>query len=99
VQKRAISEVNPQSAPIRAKIVFDSISRALVRSATVVFDARHYLTALNETLASDELNTFAPAPWGEMRPTYLSLWGGIVEYVIQHTMQIAVRKERIREVL
>ncbi|MBN1202768.1 MAG: DinB family protein [Anaerolineae bacterium] len=64
---------------------------------TAVLDARHYLVALDEPHANAELNAFTPTPWGESRPTYLNLWGGVIEHVIQHTMQIAVRKERIRE--
>jgi hypothetical protein len=44
----------------------------------------------------EELNRFTPAPWGELRPTFLNLWGGIIEHALQHTAQIAMRKEHIR---
>jgi len=58
---------------------------------------RDYLLALEESEIYDHLNKLTPAPWGEMRPTFLNLWGGIIEHALQHTMQIAVRKERIRQ--
>ena len=56
----------------------------------------YYLLSLDEDSTDAELNNLTPAPWGEMRPTYLNLWGGIIEHALQHAMQIAVRKERIR---
>jgi hypothetical protein len=60
-------------------------------------DTRDYLAALNGNQAHHELNKLTPAPWGEMRPAYLNLWGGSIEHALQHAMQIAVRKERIRQ--
>jgi hypothetical protein len=62
----------------------------------VLTGAREYLVAIPEETVQRKLNKLTPAPWGEMRPTYLNLWGGIVEHVIQHSMQIAARKDRIR---
>jgi hypothetical protein len=62
----------------------------------VLADVREYLLSIPATHVSQELNKLTPAPWGEMRPTYLNIWGGVVEHVIQHAMQIAVRKENIR---
>jgi hypothetical protein len=59
-------------------------------------DVKDFLLALDESDASDVLNRLTPAPWGEMRPTYLNLWTGAIEHAIQHAMQIAVRKEYIR---
>jgi hypothetical protein len=58
--------------------------------------ARAYLIAIPEQEVTLELNRPTPAPWGEVRPTYLNLWGGIIEHTLQHAMQIAVRRERIR---
>jgi hypothetical protein len=58
---------------------------------------RDYLTALDRNQTHNELNKLTPAPWGEMRPTYLNLWGGSIEHTLQHAMQIAVRKERMRQ--
>lgn len=59
----------------------------------VMGEVRAYLL----TLESDaELNKITPKPSWEMRPTYLNIWGGCIEHAIQHAMQIAVRKERIR---
>lgn len=57
---------------------------------------RNYLVSIPKQHIRHELNKMTPAPWGEMRPTYVNLWGGVIEYVIQHTMQIAARKDRIR---
>jgi hypothetical protein len=59
-------------------------------------DARAYLIAIPEQQVILELNRPTPAPWGEVRATYLNLWGGIIEHTLQHSMQIAVRRERIR---
>jgi uncharacterized damage-inducible protein DinB len=73
-----------------------TMSRQYARAA--VSEARHYLESLDETQARSELNKLTPAPWGEKRPTYVNLWGGIIEHAIQHTTQIAARKERIREI-
>ncbi len=55
-----------------------------------------YLLCVSEKDVDQALNQLTPAPWGEMRPAYLNLWGGIIEHGIQHAMQIAVRKEHIR---
>jgi hypothetical protein len=53
-----------------------------------------------ESIQSDEnhleLNRPSPAPWGEMRPVYKNLWGGIICHTIEHAAQIAVLKDRIR---
>jgi hypothetical protein len=57
---------------------------------------REYLTSIPARKINSELNRPTPAPWGEMRPTYLNIWGGVVEHVIQHAIQIAARKDRIR---
>jgi hypothetical protein len=59
-------------------------------------EVRTYLISLPSGKINSELNRQTPAPWGEMRPTYLNIWGGVVEHVLQHTMQIATRKDRIR---
>lgn len=59
-------------------------------------DVRNYLLSITDDQVSNEFNKLTPAPWGEMRPTYLNIWGGVIEHVIQHTMQIAARKDRIR---
>jgi hypothetical protein len=59
-------------------------------------DVRDYLLSIPEEGVSSELNRLTPAPWGEMRPAYLNIWGGVVEHVLQHAMQIAARKDRIR---
>ncbi len=62
----------------------------------VLARARDYLLAIPEERVLLELNKPAPAPWGELRPVYRNIWGGIVEHVIQHEMQIGARKDRIR---
>lgn len=59
-------------------------------------DVKAYLLSLKDDTAEDELNQLTPAPWGEMRPTFFNLWGGVIEHATLHAMQIAVRKERIR---
>ena len=59
-------------------------------------DTRDYLSLLEKQKDHDQLNKLTPAPWGEMRPAYLNLWGGVIEHALQHAMQIAVRKEQIR---
>lgn len=58
--------------------------------------ARDYLVSIPAETVEGELNRLTPAPWGELRPTYLNLWGGIVEHAVQHAMQIGARKDRIR---
>jgi DinB superfamily len=62
----------------------------------VLADVREYLLSIPKRQINGELNKLTPAPWGEMRPTWLNIWGGVVEHVLQHAMQIAGRKDRIR---
>jgi hypothetical protein len=62
----------------------------------VLTEVREYLLSMPDKYIDRELNKLTPAPWGEMRSTYLNIWGGVVEHVIQHSMQIAARKDRIR---
>ncbi len=57
---------------------------------------RHYLSSISQEEFLVKLNELTPAPWGEQRPTWLNLWGGIIEHTIQHTAQIAAHKEEIR---
>ena len=72
---------------------YDAMSKYLFEALAAV---REYLETIPGRRVSVELNKLSPAPWGEMRPSYMNLWGGIVEHVIQHTEQIAARKDRIR---
>jgi len=58
--------------------------------------ARGYLLSFPQQQIDEKLNKLTPAPWGEMRPTYVNLWGGVIEHLILHTMQIAARKDTIR---
>jgi hypothetical protein len=62
----------------------------------VLTEVRDYLISIQEEDIDRELNKLTPAPWGEMRPTYLNIWGGIIEHVIQHSVQIAARIDGIR---
>ena len=62
----------------------------------VISSVREYLYSLPKEYIHHELNKLTPAPWGELRSTYLNVWGGVVEHVIQHSMQIAERKNKIR---
>jgi hypothetical protein len=62
----------------------------------VLAQVRKYLLSMPEQSIQHALNRLTPAPWGEMRPSYLNIWGGVVEHGIQHAMQIATRKDRIR---
>ncbi len=62
----------------------------------VLAEVREYLISIGKRQINNELNKLTPAPWGEMRPTYVNIWGGIIEHNIQHAMQIAARKDRIR---
>jgi hypothetical protein len=62
----------------------------------VLTEVREYLSSIPEEAIQDELNKSTPAPWGDMRPTTVNVWGGVVEHVIQHWMQIAARKDIIR---
>ncbi len=57
---------------------------------------RASLASIPAESADRELNRLTPAPWGELRPTYVNLWGGCVEHAILHSIQIAARKDRIR---
>ena len=62
----------------------------------VLSRVRQYLASIPGTAVLDELNKLTPAPWGEMRPTYRNIWGGVIEHGLQHSMQIAARKDSIR---
>lgn len=62
----------------------------------ILENVRQYLLGIQKGHITNELNKLTPAPWGEMRPTYTNIWGGVIEHVIQHAMQIAARKDRIR---
>lgn len=44
----------------------------------------------------DRLKRLTPAPWGEMRPVYLNLWGGIIGHTLEHATHISVVKQGIR---
>lgn len=57
---------------------------------------REYLNSIGEERISDELNKLTPLPWGEMSPSYMNLWGGIIAHTIEHAAQIAGHKHRIR---
>jgi hypothetical protein len=59
-------------------------------------EANQYLSSIPAAEANQVLNKMTPAPWGELRPAYINLWGGVIEHVIHHTAQIAARKDRIR---
>jgi hypothetical protein len=72
---------------------FASMCKYLDETLIAVQD---YLTSIPEQPISDELNKLTPAPWGELRPTYANLWGGVIEHVMLHTMQISARKDYIR---
>lgn len=56
---------------------------------------RKYLSSINDKKVINSMNSLTPAPWGEMRPTWLNLWGGVIQHTLQHMMQISVRKENI----
>ncbi len=62
----------------------------------VLARVRDFLRCIPGKDVDQALNQLTPASWVEMRPAYLNLWGGIIEHGLQHAMQIAVRKERIR---
>lgn len=62
----------------------------------VVDDTQEYLDSISEDKINIELNRETPAPWGEMRPVYKNIWGGIICHTIEHAVQIAVLKDRIR---
>jgi hypothetical protein len=59
-------------------------------------DTHAYLDAIPATRVDVVLNSLSPAPWGELRPVYLNLWGGIISHTIEHASQIATLKDRIR---
>ena len=71
----------------------EAMSRYLFEVLSMV---RQYLVSIPETSVLGELNKLTPAPWGEMRPTYRNIWGGVIEHILQHSMQIAARKDSIR---
>jgi hypothetical protein len=77
--------------------VFSTIGDMRLYNYRILQAVRAYLVDIPEASVVAELNKFTPAPWGEMRPTYLNLIGGVIQHYFQHTMQVAVRKERIRE--
>ncbi len=62
----------------------------------VLSRVRGYLVSLPVKSINRELNRRTPAPWGELRPTCVNIWGGVIEHVIQHSMQLACRKDGIR---
>lgn len=62
----------------------------------VITHVQDFLQAIPPIQTGFELNRLTPAPWGEMRPTYVNLWGGVIEHTIQHAAQIAGRKDHIR---
>jgi hypothetical protein len=51
-------------------------------------DTGEYLRSIPESKIKHELNRSTPAPWGEMRPTYKNIWGGIIGHAIDHAAQI-----------
>ncbi len=75
----------PSGLEAMSRYLFETLSRV-----------REYLASIPAAAILDELNKLTPAPWGEMRPTYRNIWGGVVEHVLQHSMQIAARKDSIR---
>ncbi len=62
----------------------------------VIDDTGEYLRSIPEADLTAALNQKTPAPWGEMRPTYKNIWGGIIGHTIEHATQISVLKHRIR---
>lgn len=75
--------------PPDQKVMRDYIYHALA-------DVREYLVSIPAGRVNREMNRLAPAPWGEMRPAYMNIWGGVVEHVLHHAVQLAARKDRIR---
>lgn len=57
---------------------------------------RKYLKSIKEEDVVSRLNYLTPAPWGEMRPTWLNIWGGVIQNTLQHISQISTRKEYLR---
>lgn len=72
---------------------FDAMRDYLFRT---LIEVRSFLVDIPTPQIDHQLTRLTPAPWGELRPTYINLWGGIAEHVLQHAMQIAARKDRIR---
>lgn len=77
--------------------VHPTLAEMKADQARVLQAVRAYLQAIPEQAVEATLNRLTPAPWGELRPTYLNLIGGVIAHYFQHSMQSAVRKERIRE--
>ncbi len=62
----------------------------------VLDDTRQYLDSISTDQVNTELNRPTPAPWGEMRPVYKNVWGGIIAHTIEHAAQIAVLRQGLR---
>ena len=62
----------------------------------VLDDIGEYLGSISEGQIEAELNRPTPTPWGEKRPTYKNIWGGIIGHTIEHATQISIQKQRIR---
>lgn len=62
----------------------------------VLDDTQGYLEAIPIGEINFELNRLSPAPWGEMRPVYKNVWGGVISHTIEHASQVASLKHRIR---
>ena len=62
---------------------------------TVLASVHDFFLAMPAIQSNHELNRLTPAPWGEMRPTFVNLWGGIIEHSIQHNMEINLRKDQM----
>lgn len=76
--------------------VYSSVPEGKKYFKEVFQKVKKYLSSIDKKKEIAVLNAYTPAPWGEKRPTYLNLWGGIIEHTLQHAMQMAVRKEVIR---
>ena len=55
-----------------------------------------FLNSIPKEEINTEINKLMPAPWGEMRPVYKNLWGGIINHMIEHAAQISALKQRMR---
>ncbi len=55
-----------------------------------------YLNAIPAEGVTAVLNDLSPAPWGEMRPVYRNIWGGIIGHTLEHASQVAAIKHGIR---
>jgi hypothetical protein len=62
----------------------------------VIGRVRQYILSVPKEEINSTLNKCTPAPWGEMRPTFKNIWGGIIEHILQHSIQIAAHKDKIR---